>query len=320
MGTIIGIDISKKYFDADINSKVNRYDNDVKSFKKLIKHLPAGCHCVMESTSTYGNKLAHALHEAGHIVYIVNPLQVSSFAKMKLSKVKTDKSDAILITEFAKVNFHDLRPFDFPSTSIMSAKQILTILSQLKTQKTALSNQLEALSQCHFVAKEAENCLKTTILHLERQIKKLEKQEKAHIDSQNKEMRKNIATISGIGDATACMLIAATNGFTNFTSSKQLSSYFGCCPQIRQSGSSVRGRGAISKIGLRGIRTQLYMCALSAKRYNPSCKELYDRLRAKGKYHKVAMLAVVNKLIRQIYAVITNNVIFDKNYKIKFGY
>lgn len=319
MQTIIGIDISKKYFDADINGRVLRFDNDHKSFKKLIKHLPSNSHCVMESTSTYGNKLGRALYEAGHVVYIVNPLQVSSFAKMKLSKVKTDKSDAILITEFAKVNFNDLRPYDFPSESIQSAKQIETVLSQLKTQRTALSNQLEALEQYYFIAVDAESSLRTVILQLDREISKLEKQEKDHIDKHNKEMRQNITTIAGIGDSTACMMIAVTNGFSNFTSSKQLSSYFGCCPRIRQSGSSVKGRGAISKIGLSQVRTKLYMCALSAKRHNQSCKELFERLVAKGKPFKVAMLAIVNKLIRQIYAVISKNVTFDNNYQIKFG-
>lgn len=314
MQTIVGIDISKKYFDADINGRVIRFDNDHKSFKKLLKHLPAKSHCVMESTSTYGNKLGHALYEAGHIVYIVNPLQVSSFAKMKLSKVKTDKSDAKLITEFAKVNLNDLRPYDFPSEDIQSAKQIETVLSQLKTQRTALRNQLEALNQYYFKAVEAESSLKTLILQLDREITKLEQQEKDHIDKQNKEMRQNITTIPGIGDSTACMMIAETNGFTNFKSAKQLSSYFGCCPRIRQSGSSVKGRGTISKIGLSNVRTKLYMCGLTAIKYNQSCKDLYERLRAKGKPFKVAMLAVANKLIRQIYAVISKNVIFVNNY------
>ena len=320
MQTIIGIDISKKYFDADINGKVNRYDNDQKSFKKLLKHLPANSHCVMESTSTYGNKLAYALQEGGHTVYIVNPVRVSSYAKMKLSKVKTDKSDAKLITEFAKMNLADLKPYEFPTMDIQSAKQIATVLSQLKAQRTALVNQLEALSQYHFVAKDAEKCLEATIHYLDRQIAKLEKQEQDHIDQQNKEMRQQIASIPGIGDATACMIIAATNGLSNFTSAKQLSSYFGCCPRIRQSGSSVKGRGAISKIGLSYVRTQLYMCAMSAKKFNESCKLLFDRLIAKGKPFKVALMAVVNKLIRQIYAISSKNENFIKNYENKVAF
>ncbi len=320
MQTIIGIDISKKYFDADINGKVNRYENTHKSFKKFIKHIPEKSHCVMESTSTYGNKLGYALHEAGHVVYIVNPLQVSSFAKMKLSKVKTDKSDAKLITEFAKMNINDLKPYDFPSSSIQSAKQIETVLMQLKGQRTALNNQLEALSQNQFVAKEAENSLKEMIQFLNVQIKNLEKNEKNHIDRENKEMREKLATIVGIGDSTACILIAETNAFADFKNAKQLSSYFGCCPQVRQSGSSVRGRGTISKIGMAHIRKQLYMCAMSAKRYNRTCKDLYERLVAKGKPFKVALMAVVNKLIKQIYAVISKNEVFNNNFEKKFAF
>ncbi|MFA6570223.1 MAG: IS110 family transposase [Bacteroidota bacterium] len=320
MQTIVGIDISKKYFDADINGKVCRYDNDHKSFKKIIKHLPANSHCIMESTSTYGNKLAYALHEAGHIVYIVNPLQVSSYAKMRLSKVKTDKSDAKLITEFAKVNLQDLRPYDFPDKSILSAKQIETVLSQLKTQRTALSNQLEALKQNNFVSEASEKVLTETMQYFDVQIAKLEKHEKDQIDKQHKEMREKITSISGIGNSTACMMISMTNGFSNFSSAKQLSSYFGCCPRVRQSGSSIRNRGTISKIGMSQARTRLYMCAMSAKKYNRTCKELFDRLRAKGKPFKSALLAVVNKLIRQIYAVISKNEVFDNNYVKKFAY
>lgn len=320
MQNIVGIDISKKYFDADINGKVNRYKNEIKSFKKLVKHLPEKSHCVMESTSTYGMKLAYALHEAGHIVYIVNPLQVSSYAKMKLSKTKTDKSDAKLITEFAKVNLQDLRPYEFPSKSIQSAKQIETILSQLITQRTALSNQLEALSQYNYVDEEVERGLKETIIHLNKQISKFEKLKKDYIDKENKGMRQYITTIPGIGDSTACMMIALTNGFANFTSSKQVSSYFGCCPRVRESGSSVRGRGTISKIGLQKVRTRLYMCAMTAKKYNPSCKKQYERLIAKGKPFKVALLAVVNKLIRQIFAVVSKRETFDKFYENKFAF
>jgi transposase len=320
METIVGIDISKKYFDAEINGRVCRYDNDRKSFKKIIKHLPANSHCIMESTSTYGNKLAYALHEAGHIVYIVNPVQVSSYAKMKLSKVKTDKSDAKLITEFAKANLQDLRPYDFPDKNILSAKQIETVLSQLKTQRTALGNQLEALKQNQFVSEASEKVLTETMQYFDLQISKLEKQEKDHIDKQHKEMRENITSIAGIGDATACMMISLTNGFKGFSTPGQLSSYFGCCPRVRQSGSSVRGRGTVSKIGLSQARTRLYMCALSAIKYNRTCKDLYERLRAKGKPFKVALLAVVNKLIRQIYAVISKNEVYDNFYDKKFAF
>ena len=319
MQPVIGIDISKKYFDADILDNVKRFDNNPKGFTKLLHTLPSHSHCVMESTSTYGNKLSYALHEAGHVVYIVNPLQVSSFAKMKLSKVKTDKSDAKLITEFARMNLTDLKPYDFPSQSIQSAKQIETLLSELKTQRTSLINQLEALVHNHFVSAEVENCLKNAIQYFDQEISKLVEKEKHYIDKENKEKREKIATIPGVGDATACMLIAVTNSFTNFKSSKQLSSYFGCCPRVRQSGSSIKARGILSKIGMSRIRTQLYMCAVSAKKCNESCKALYERLLAKGKPVKVALMAVVNKLIRQIYAIISKNESFVKNYKKEFA-
>ena len=99
-----------------------------------------------------------------------------------------------------------------------------------------------------------------------------------------------------------------------FTDAKALAAFAGLAPRVIESGSSVRGRGILSHYGVTWLRSQLYMCALSAMRWNKQCRELYLRLRAKGKSKKTAILAVAHKLIRQIYAVLTNNTLFDKNY------
>lgn len=318
MENLFGMDISKSYFDVPFNNKIQRFDNNSSDISKFLTKLPEHSICVMESTSTYGDKLAMSIINAGHTVCIVNPLQVKHFAKMKLSKVKTDIQDAKLITEFAKANFNDLRPYEPPSKSIQDVKQMETVLAQLIKQRTALSNQLEALNQYTSISVVAIKSLNDTIKFLNEQISTIEKQIKDSIDADNEETRKRITSIKGIGDKTACLLIAATNGFKNFINSKQLSSYFGCCPQVCSSGSSVRGSNSVSKIGLKGIRTALYMCSLSAIKYNNVCKELYSRLIAKGKKPKVARMAVVNKLIKQVWAIVSKNENFDNNYQNKF--
>ncbi|MEZ5038520.1 MAG: hypothetical protein R2828_01450 [Saprospiraceae bacterium] len=66
------------------------------------------------------------------------------------------------------------------------------------------------------------------------------------------------------------------------------------------------------------IRAMLYMGARSAKRFNQPCKELYERLKSRGKGHKVAMVAVCNKLVRQLFAVVKSDIPFDKDYHLKF--
>ena len=93
-----------------------------------------------------------------------------------------------------------------------------------------------------------------------------------------------------------------------------VSKFFGVCPTDKQSGSSLKGRGSISKSGVSYVRSILYVAAHSAKRYNNACKDIYQRLRAKGKSHKVAIIAVVHKLVIQLVAVVKNNTIFDNNF------
>ena len=101
------------------------------------------------------------------------------------------------------------------------------------------------------------------------------------------------------------MLIVLTGAFTKFSNAKQLSSYFGLSPRIFESGTSVKGKARITKMGMSKIRAMLYVCAWSAKRCNTACKELYDRLVAKGKSKRLALIAVANKLLKQAFAIAT---------------
>ena len=102
---IYGVDISKDVFDV-MNSKgaYIQYANGLKGFGQFSKKLPKGSLVVMEATGYYHYRLAQYLYEQGHCVSVVNPLSVKRFIQMKLSKVKTDKSDARAICEYASVN------------------------------------------------------------------------------------------------------------------------------------------------------------------------------------------------------------------------
>src|SRR5690606_21682579 len=87
---------------------------------------------------------------------------------------------------------------------------------------------------------------------------------------------------------------------------KQLISYAGLSPTVFYSGSSIKGRVKICKQGGKQLRNILYMCALNAKKTNSHCKVLYDRLVAKGKNKKAAIIAVCNKLLKIVFGVIKN--------------
>ena len=98
-----GIDISHLVFDVtDIYGNYHQFKNTISGFKKFTKLLDHESHCVMEATGYYHYQLAYYLLESGIKVSVENPLSVKRFIQMKLSKIKTDKSDSKLICEYAK--------------------------------------------------------------------------------------------------------------------------------------------------------------------------------------------------------------------------
>ena len=116
-----------------------------------------------------------------------------------------------------------------------------------------------------------------------------------------------LTSIKGISNTIASALITATGGFTYFSSAKQISRFLGLCPTYQQSGTSVNVKGHINRNGDPYLRSQLYIAAVSSIVCNSACRDTYMRLRERGKSGKAAIIAVANKLIRQAYAVVTNN-------------
>jgi len=111
------------------------------------------------------------------------------------------------------------------------------------------------------------------------------------------------------------MLLVYSNLYRDFDNYRQFIAYVGLCPVHRQSGSSVKGRSYISKKGNKMLRNHLFMCSFTACAHNPQCKALYERLVAKGKSKKLALIAVCNKLIKQSFGVIKNGLPYDPAYK-----
>lgn len=124
-----------------------------------------------------------------------------------------------------------------------------------------------------------------------------------------------LCSIPGIGKRTAIFLIVLTRGFERFENSRQLISYFGLNPTTHQSGSSIRGSSRISKTGNNHIRNLLFMCSFTACEHNKSCRDIYQRIIAKGKSKKLALIAVANKLLRQSLAIAKSGLLYDENFK-----
>jgi transposase len=149
---------------------------------------------------------------------------------------------------------------------------------------------------------------------LDKEIRLLEAEIENLIRTYEQDLFTRLNTIPGVGRKTSMLLIVSTNGFRDFESSGQLSSYFGLAPNERSSGSSVRGRSRISKRGDSLVRNHLFLCSFTACVHNPQCKALYERIVNKGKSKKLALIAVCNKLIKQAYGISKSGLDYDRNY------
>ncbi len=96
-------------------------------------------------------------------------------------------------------------------------------------------------------------------------------------------------------------------------------SYVGISSTVQESGSSVRGRRRISKVGNKKLRKHVFLAAFSAYKYNKACKALFDRIVAKGKRAKLALIAVANKLLKQAFAIAKSGLPYDENYVSKLA-
>lgn len=313
----IGIDIAKNTFVAAYPQlkgyQTQTYTNDVKGVKKFINSfITAEYHCVLEATGNYGTLLLYMLCEQNVAVSLVNPKQVKHFARMMMTVTKTDDVDAKLIAMYGE----KMTPFIYkmPTQTIILMKQKKVVLRQLKKQLTSLTNLRGAFDALPQIDKNGLLVLNKTVKFMEKQVAVLEADIANIAEQEFSKQIKSLTSIKGIGLTLATSLIVSTGGFTQFASAKQLSRYIGICPTYQQSGTSINVKGTINRNGNSDLRSLLYIASWSAIRYNQACKESYQRLKAKGKPSKVALVAVANKLVRQAFAICMSETVYQDGY------
>ncbi|MBL7471214.1 IS110 family RNA-guided transposase, partial [Robertkochia sediminum] len=302
---IYGVDISKDVFDVmDEQGVHQKFSNDPSGFKSFLKTLDKDGLVVMEATGYYHYRLAQFLYRKNVAVSVVNPLQVKRFIQMKLSKVKTDKSDARAICEYAQKNQVPL--YNALNETQAECLQLFRLLDSYLKKRTAIKNKLHGEEALGRPSKVVYHSLNRTLKHLNKEIEMLESRLLELVKKEQQQQLTNLKSIPGMGTKTALFLIIITDGFTKFENASQLCSYVGITPTIRVSGKSVRGKSRISKRGNQKLRNLVFLCAFSACKHNKACKELYDRIVDKGKSKKLALIAVANKLLKQAFAVATS--------------
>jgi transposase len=314
----VGIDISKDVFDVYSCEEGHlQFVNDVSGFKSFAKVLASNHWCIMEATACYHYRLAVYLFENGIRVSVMNPLVIKRFIQMKLNQVKTDKSDAKMICQYGQEQ--ELQQWHPAPAYAEECKMLQTVTQLYFKQTTAIKNKLHSLASKGNTKGKMIRSLRRQLKQLQKEIKCLETEMELLIKTNEPELFTRITSIAGIGKKTAMLLIITTNGFKDFQSSKQVSSFLGLAPNERSSGSSIRGRSRISKTGNPIVRNHLFLCSFTASIHNPQCKALYDRIVAKGKSKKLALIAVCNKLIKQAYGISKSGLPYDKNYVSKLS-
>lgn len=315
---IYGVDISKKVFDVySEDQQHQQYDNSSSGFKKFLKKLPSNALVVMEATGYYHYLLAQFLYSNDIAVSVVNPLSVKRFIQMKLAKVKTDKSDSKAICEYASNN--EVPLYNALSQLQAECLQLFRLLDIYIKQRTAIKNKLHGEKALGIPSKFVLSSLKRSLHQHNKEIQVIESKLLELVKEEHQQQLTLLKSIPGLGCKTALFLIIITEGFEKFENAQQLCSYVGITPTIRQSGSSVRGRSRISKVGNKRLRNLVFLCAFSARKYNKSCKALFDRLVAKGKSKKLALIAVANKLLKQAFAIVKSGFEYDESFVSKLS-
>jgi transposase len=312
-----GIDVSHTTLDISYQNNLGelfhlKVGNNNAGYVKIIEHTGTQYHFVMEATGVYYIRLAFYLHEHGCTLSVVNALSIKRYIQMHLERNKSDKKDAAWICRYA---IEQKPPYwEMPDSAYFECKQLYNTIREYAEQIKRFNNQLHSLKLLPLPSKDTIKSLDKIKVTLEKEMELLEEKLEAVLKQWQPEQLKSLRSIKGIGKRATAMLIVFTQGFKFTNSHRQLISFAGLSPSEYSSGTSIQGKSRIYKKGGKNLRDVLYMCSMNAIKTNPACKALYERLRAKGKTGKQALIAVCNKLLKQVFAVVKNNTIYQPNY------
>lgn len=307
MDAVLGIDIAKAKFQvalllADGKVRHKTFPNAAAGFQQLAAWLQqqgvARVHACLEATGTYGDALAAWLHDAGHVVSLVNPAIIHAYARTQLARSKTDRIDAALIARFTATQ----QPPAWmpPALEIRQLQALVRRLDALQGMRTQEANRRAA----GVVVAAVRASIDAVLASLDAQITHVQQLIRDHLDQHPglRSQRDLLTTIPGIGEATAAVLIAELFD-KRYASARQAAAFAGLVPRLVESG-TLRGRSRLSKVGPPRLRKALYFPAVAALRWNPTIRAVRARLHAAGKPTMVIIGAAMRKLIHLAYGVL----------------
>jgi transposase len=301
----IGIDVAKHTLTAAFPAgKTQDFPNTPHGIAALIakaKALGPATRLCCEATGGYEQKRVDACHAHALTVAIANARHVRDFAKGKGLLAKTDALDARLIARFADEN--NPRPHEQPPEWVRRLRALTDRRANLTADLTREPNRLQTETDA-WVAKD----LRLHLRQLEKHIQSLT-QQIATLRAATPEFAakaRRLEQVKGIGETTACALLGCVPELGS-VNGNEASALVGVAPYNNDSG-TFRGQRRI-RGGRSHVRRILWMAATVAIRFNPILKAFYERLTARGKPHKVALVAILRKLVR-----LANKILADPDF------
>jgi transposase len=296
---VVGIDVSKDWLDVAMGGESSRVANDTVGISALLERLRQGVELVvMEATGGYETQAASAIAGAGLRLAVVNPRQVRDFAKATGRLAKSDRIDAQVIAAFGEAI--EPQVVRLPDEQTRELQELVTRRQQLVAMKVQETNRLAMM------AGAARKQIKAHIAWLEKAIDELNTDITARLRTSPvwREKDELLRSLKGIGPITSSTLMASLPELGQLDR-RSIAALVGVAPFNRDSG-TFRGKRAIWG-GRAHVRQALYMAAITAARSNPVIKPFYERLIARGKPHKVAIVACMRKMLTILNAMMRSN-------------
>lgn len=301
----IGIDISKRDFHVcfEEDEKIEKFCNEktgIDGFLKRLKEqkMTKGKTLIgMEATGSYHLPVAYQCTQAGYTVHVINPLITRKQNQTNLRRVKTDSADAKLVrcclTNGAGYPFNENAETIRLKTLVRQRAGFSMLRHRARLKDEEVRHREDYLNiKITAANKELYDFLDERIRHLDAELRRHE------LPTQ-----KLLQSIPGVGPQTSVTCISEVADIARFPDGQKLTAWLGLDPRVHESGTSIHGKGYITKRGNKLLRTRLFNAASVAVLHENMFQRFFQQKRSEGKPYRVALCAVMRKMVHVIHAV-----------------
>lgn len=317
---LCGVDVGSKELVVAIDPATGPiwegvFSNDSAGHRRLIRRLTrvgATARVCVEATGIYHLDLCLALEQAKEVeVMVANPRTTKDFARARLRRSKTDRTDAHSLLEFVRrMNFEAWKP---PGASILALRAFSRRIQALLVTRAQEKNRLHADESVEATPRAIRESIDRHIDAINAEIESLT-QSALEVVSANGALDQrftHLVSVKGIAQASAITLLAELSVLPADMSARQWVAHAGLDPKHNESGTSVQGAVRISKVGNRHLRAALFLPAMVASQHEPRVRAFYEKLLARGKKPMQALVAVMRKLLHAIHGMFQHDADFD---------